>query len=257
MKNKISLLAIFFLLFNISGTGSEASEKATADNDVLFQYSTLGSLLEGVYDGEMTYAEIKQRGDFGLGTFNALDGEMIVIDHQIYQIKADGVAYKVSDGMKAPFVVVTYFEPDQTVKIAKTMDCGQLKEYIDSLLPTKNIPYAVRIEGTFGYMKTRSVPRQNKPYPRLLDVLKNQPTFEFNKMEGTVVGFRLPNYMDGANAPGYHFHFITKERNAGGHLLECQTQDVKIEIDYTDQWHTILPGDDAFYNVKMSGDKYQ
>ena len=167
------------------------------------------------------------------------------------------MAYEVNDALKAPFVVVTYFETDQTMDLDEGMDCEQLKEHIDGLLPTRNIPYAVKVEGKFSYVKTRSVPRQEKPYPRLLDVLAEQPTFEFSDVAGVMVGFRLPAYMDGANAPGYHFHFITDERDTGGHVLECQVQDVRIDLDYTDQWYTILPDDDAFYDVEMSGDEYQ
>lgn len=257
MNNKIIVFTLLMPLLSGMMLGCQSSQEDVENNDVLFQYSTLGSLLEGVYDGEMTYAEIRQHGDFGLGTFNALDGEMIEIDHQVYQIKADGVVYKAGDDMKTPFAVVTYFEADQTVNLAESMDCGQLKEYIDNLLPTENIPYAVKVDGTFSYLKTRSVPRQIKPYPPLLDVLEGQPVFEFQEIEGVMVGFRLPSYMDGANAPGYHFHFINEERDSGGHVLECQPNNVEIEIDYTDQWYTILPEDDEFYNVKMSGDEYQ
>jgi len=244
-------------IFSVTMLGCQSPQELGENKDVLFQYSTLSSLLAGVYDGEMTYADVKQHGDFGLGTFNALDGEMIEIDHQVYQIKADGVAYQVDDEMKTPFAVVTYFEPDETVILAETMDCGEMKEYLDSKLPTENIPYALKVEGKFSYMKTRSVPRQEKPYPQLLDVLEEQPMFEFQEIDGVIVGFRLPSYMEGANAPGYHFHFITDKRDAGGHVLECQPQNVQIEIDYTDEWYTVLPGDDAFYDVNMSEDEYQ
>ena len=257
MKNRIIGHLFWVAMLSFTMLGCQSSQESVEDKEILFQYSTLGSLLEGVYDGEMTYTELKRHGDFGLGTFNALDGEMIEIDHQVYQIKADGVAYQVDGEMKTPFAVVTYFEPDQTVTIGEMIDCEQLKEYLDSLLPTENIPYALKIDGKFNYMKTRSVPRQNKPYPRLLDVLEEQPIFEFYEIEGVMVGFRLPSYMDGANAPGYHFHFITGDRDAGGHVLECQPHDIKVEIDYTNEWYTVLPEDDEFYDVEMTGDEYQ
>ena len=257
MKKRTIGYLFLVAMLSLTMLGCQSSQESVEDKEILFQYSTLGSLLEGVYDGEMTYTELKRHGDFGLGTFNALDGEMIEIDHQVYQIKADGVAYQVDGEMKTPFAVVTYFEPDQTVAIGEMIDCEQLKEYLDSLLPTENIPYALKIDGKFNYMKTRSVPRQNKPYPRLLDVLEEQPIFEFYEIEGVMVGFRLPSYMDGANAPGYHFHFITGDRNAGGHVLECQPHDIKVEIDYTNEWYTVLPEDDEFYDVEMTGDEYQ
>jgi len=107
------------LLIMFLGLSLAACQAATEtkQDDVLVQYSTLGSLMAGVYDGEMTFGELKEFGDFGLGTFNALDGEMIQVDHQIYQIKADGAAYLVDDKMKTPFSVITYFDVDQSIQL--------------------------------------------------------------------------------------------------------------------------------------------
>jgi len=163
----------------------------------------------------------------------------------------------IDDSMKTPFSVVTYFEADQTVELDGPLDCEQLKIYLDSLLPTENIPYAIKITGTFNEILTRSVPRQEKPYPPLTDVLETQPTFEHRIIEGVMLGFRLPDYMDVVNAPGYHFHFVTADRKSGGHVLECGVQGATAEIDYMDEWHMVLPGDDAFYQVEMSNDEYQ
>lgn len=254
MKLKRDVYLIFSAIILITILGCQSPAGLVEDKDILFQYSTLGALLEGVYDGEMKYDELKKQGDFGLGTFNALDGEMIELDHQVYQIKSDGIAYPVDDEMKTPFAVVTFFEPDQTLRIDDPMDCDQLKKYLDSRLPTENIPYALKIDGAFSYIKTRSVPSQDQPYPPLLEVLEDQHTFEFQEINGVMVGFRLPDYMEGANAPGYHFHFITADRDAGGHVLECKPQDIKVEIDYTSEWTTLLPEDDAFYNVDLAGE---
>ena len=254
-KREVYLIITIFLFFTI--IGCQPSGESEKDMDILFQYSTLGALLEGVYDGDMTYDEINRHGDFGLGTLNALDGEMIELDHQVYQIKADGIAYSVNGKMKTPFAVVTFFEPDQTLRIDKPMDCDQLKEYLDSRLPTENIPYALKINGIFSYIKARSVPSQDQPYPPLLEVLEDQPTFEFHDINGVMVGFRLPSYMEGANVPGYHFRFITAERDAGGHVLMCNPQDINVEIDYTSEWHTVLPEDDAFFGVGLAGEGNQ
>ena len=225
------------------------------NNDVLFQTSTINALLEGVYDGEIPYGELKQHGDFGIGTFNALDGEMIGLEGAFYQVKADGVASVVADSMKTPFAVVTFFEPDREVALDQPADYEQLEHFLDEVLPTKNIFYAIKIEGVFEYIKTRSVPGQHKPYPPLVEVVKHQPTFEFHDVAGTIVGFRCPAYLKGVNVPGYHLHFITGDRTAGGHLLECQMQDAKIEIDYTSDFYMTLPEHDAFYETDLTQEK--
>ncbi|MGR3317207.1 MAG: acetolactate decarboxylase [Candidatus Anammoxibacter sp.] len=247
MKLLISILAILFLFI----ATCECSP-IDQDKDVLFQTSTINALLEGVFEGELTFEELKEHGDFGLGTFNNLDGEMICLDSTFYQIRADGKVYPVDGTQMTPFAVMTFFEPDATVSLKKPLDYNQLKQYIDELLPTRNIFYAIKIEGLFKYIKARSVPRQKKPFPNVMDIIKRQPIFEFDNIRGTIVGFRLPKYMNGINVPGYHCHFITADKKAGGHVLECLLQDVKIEIDYTARSYITLPELADFYSADLA-----
>jgi len=229
------LLVLTSLVIAISGCSCLQENK-----DVLFQVSTMNAIFRADYDGEITYGELKQHGDFGIGTFDALDGELFALGGKFYRIKADGIAYPVDDSMKTPFAVVTFFEPDKLVLLDKASDYKQLQQYLDNLFPAKDIFYAIKIEGTFKYVKARNIPRQNRPYPQFSEVVKNQTIFEFHNIEGTMVGFWCPAYLEEINVPGYHLHFITKDKKTGGHLLECQVQDVKIEIDYTPEFHMAL-----------------
>ncbi len=237
------------LILGIIICGCSHSQK---NKEVLYQTSTINALLEGVYNGNITFKELKRHGDLGLGTFNNLEGEMIGLDGEFYQIKADGVVYPVDDSMKTPFAVVTFFEPDKTKVLEKPINYKQLELYLDNVLPTTNIFYAFKIEGAFKYVRTRSVPGQNKPYPPLVEIVKNQPIFEFHDVKGTLVGFWYPGYMKGINIPGYHFHFITEDKKAGGHLLECQVQNVRIEIDYTSNSYLALPEHEDFYKAELT-----
>jgi len=225
------------------------------NSDVLYQTSTINTLLEGIYDGDITFRELKEHGDFGLGTVNHLDGEMLALDGIFYQIKSDGIAYQVDASSKTPFAVVTFFEPDQTFSIDTPLAFKELYSYLDSLLPTENIFYAIKLEGTFSYIKARSVPMQKKPYPPLIEAVKEQKIFEFHNAKGFIVGFRLPEYMKGINVPGYHLHFITEDRKAGGHLIECNIEYVHVEIDYTNNFFMVLPEEEAFYNLNLTKDK--
>ena len=243
------ILIIFLVVFSCGDISSQESK------DVLFQVSTIDALLDGVYEGEVTYGELKQHGDFGIGTFSDLDGEMIALRGRFYKIKADGKIYRVDESMKAPFASVTFFESDKHVVLEQPMNYDELMQYLDSLIPTENIFYAILIEGTFKYIKTRSVPKQEKPYPPISEVVKNQPIFEFNDVKGTLVGFRAPPYVKGVNVPGYHFHFIDEERTGGGHLLECQTADIKVMIDYTHEFMMVLPAGEDFYSSDLKKDK--
>jgi len=229
------LLVVTSLVIAISGCSCLPENK-----DVLFQVSTMNAIFRADYDGEITYGELKQHGDFGIGTFDALDGELFALGGKFYRIKADGIAYPVDDSMKTPFAVVTFFQPDKSVLLDKASDYKQLQQYLDNLFPAKDIFYAIKIEGTFEYVKARNIPRQDKPYPQFSEVVKNQIIFEFDDVEGTLVGFWCPAYLEEINVPGYHFHFITKDKRMGGHLLECQMENVKIEIDYTPEFHMAL-----------------
>jgi acetolactate decarboxylase len=133
------------------GCSRNGESKDVFDNqETLTQISTIGALLNGVYDGDITYGELKQYGDFGIGTFESLDGEMVALNGDFYQVKADGVAYEVQDSMKTPFACVTYFDVDKEAKLSNGMNYAGIREFINSLIPTENIFYAVKISGTFS-----------------------------------------------------------------------------------------------------------
>ena len=252
MKKPALLLALLLVGTSAAALACQSSEPPPNTGHVLFQYSTLTTLQAGVFDGDMTFGELKQHGDLGLGTFNTLDGEMVEVDHQVYQVKSDGVAYPVADTMKAPFAEVTYFGADQTIQVGDPLDCPHLQSYLDSRLPSFNVPYAIKISGVFAQLQTRSVPQQAKPYPPLAEVVKKQSTFQFTNVSGVMVGFRMPAYLGGVGAAGYHLHFLTDDRKAGGHVLSCQVQRVTAEIDTLSGLDMTLPSDPAFYHVNLS-----
>ncbi len=197
----------------------------------LFQTSTIDALLEGEYDGDISFAELEERGDFGLGTLEALDGEMIALDGGFYQVKSDGRASPIEGRAKTPFAVVTFFEPSLSRSLATPVDLGKFCARLDRLVGGEASCYAVRVDGDFEYVKTRSIPRQRKPYPPLAEVVKHQPTFESHDVRGSLVGFRFPHYAQGLNVAGYHFHFITADRSTGGHVLEFRLAHGELGID--------------------------
>jgi acetolactate decarboxylase len=197
----------------------------------LFQTSTIEGLLEGKYDGDVNFAELEERGDFGLGTLNALDGEMIALEGNFYQVRADGRAYEIDKQTRTPFAVVTFFEPRLFRILATPLDYEAFGVYLDRLVSGETSCYAVCVDGWFDYVKTRSVPRQHKPYPPLAKVVQHQPTFELHNVQGSLVGFRFPSYAQGLNVAGYHFHFITADRSAGGHVLNFRLAHGELRID--------------------------
>ena len=197
----------------------------------LFQTSTVDALLEGKYEGDVSFAELGDHGDFGLGTFDALDGEMICLDGNFYQVRADGRAYAVDGKARTPFAVVTLFEPDVSQTLSISIDFMALCDYLDGIIGGGAVCCAIRVDGHFEYVRTRSVPRQRKPYPPLAEVVAHQPTFELRDVSGSLVGFRFPDYAQGLNVAGDHLHFITAERDAGGHVLEFRLARGELLVD--------------------------
>jgi acetolactate decarboxylase len=253
--------ALALLVLVLSGilllySGAGCANNPVVDRETLFQVSTINALMDGSYDGVMSLATLGKYGDFGIGTFEKLDGEMIETDGAFYQVKTDGKAYLKSGSVMTPFACVTFWDTDREEKLAQGLDYLQLQKFLDEKLPTVNIFYAIKIEGTFSYLKTRSVPPQEKPYPPLDEVTKNQSVFEFHDVEGTIIGFRCPPYIAGVNVPGYHLHFLTKNRDAGGHVLELTISNATAWVDDTPAFLMRLPGQDSdFYKLDLTQSK--
>jgi acetolactate decarboxylase len=226
-----------------------------AETRRLFQTSTLQALMAGVYDGDLTFRELARHGDFGLGTFDALDGEMIALDGVFYQIKADGRVYPVTGDMKTPFAAMTFFKAGRTHMIEMPLSYQQLLDYVTKLLPSPNLPYAVRIEGLFPSVKVRSIPRQQKPYPPLAQAAEKQAVFELANVKGVIVAFRYPAYLAGINPLVYHCHFITADRRAGGHLLDCRVEGATVAVDALPNVFLRLPDSQEFLKSDLTGDR--
>lgn len=232
----------------------QALERLLGDEDqTVFQTSTVNALMEGVSTGDMTMGELKTHGDFGLGTFDGLDGEMIELDGKVFQVRADGHAHPVEDSARTPFATVSFFKADESARLDRPCDQPAMLAAVATMLPSQNIFHALRIEGRFDYVKTRAVAKQDKS-AGLEEAAREEPIFEFNDVEGTIVGFFTPDYLRGVNVPGYHLHFITADRTAGGHMLDCRTKDVTIKIHHTPEFELGTPGTEEFLKADLTHD---
>ena len=228
---------------------------ATGDREVLYQVSTIDAVMQGVFDGVQTVGEIRKHGDFGIGTFDALDGEMIVLDGVVYQAKADGHIYTASDNQTTPFATVTYFDHDQAVATDRPMNLSVFSSTMAAQLPTRNMVYAIQMHGTFPSMKVRAIPAQHKPFPTLAEASKNQSVYTYSDTTGTVIGFYTPVFFKGINIEGYHLHFISDDRKTGGHILDLTVPpNTTVEYDITPGFAMALPTSGDFTGVDLSQD---
>jgi len=227
---------------------------ATDQDDTLFQYSTINALLNGFYDGDLSLATLSAHGDMGIGTFNRLDGEMIGLDGDFFQIKADGIAYRAAPELHTPFAVVAHFDVDRKAVLPKDLDYLDLQQVLNRLISNHNHYYAFRIRGRFRTMSVRSVPAQAPPFRPLAEVIADQAKFHYQDAEGSLVGFYTPDYMNELNVPGYHFHFLNRDRTRGGHVFALKTESGTIEIDEMSELLVRLPSSGAFADLELAGD---
>jgi acetolactate decarboxylase len=209
---------------------------------VLFQASTIGALLDGAFEGDLSFAELGEHGDLGLGTLNHLDGEMIAIDGEFFRADVDGNATPIGPEERTPFAVVTAFEPtvDERLPGEETSHEALLAR-LDELAPIDASSCAIRLDGRFELVRARSVPRQEPPYRPLTEVVADQHVFELRGVEGTMLGFRFPAYVEGIEVAGYHLHFISADRSRGGHVLDSRSRGLRARLDPSDELHVELP----------------
>lgn len=206
----------------------------------LYMSSPINALLEGLFEAPTSMAELKQHGNFGIGTFNDLDGELILIDGQIFRLAVDGAAHAVTDEVLTPFACACQFAPLSSENIAEPLLYKELETLYEQVLISPNAPHALRLDGYFKSVRTRSVPRTAN-YTPLADATDKQQLREFNDIHGTLVGFYCPPFIPSVNVPGFHFHFITDDRSAGGHLLHCDLQSGELSVQFFRRIDLALP----------------
>jgi acetolactate decarboxylase len=214
---------------------------AEREAHVLFQASTIGALLDGAFDGDLSFAELAEHGDFGLGTLNGLDGEMIAIDGEFFRADVDGAIHPVPAQAKTPFAVVTRFEPAVEATIEDELSHEELLRRLDELVPGDASSCAIRLDGHFDLVRARSVPTQQPPYRPLTEVVAEQHVFDLEGVAGTMLGFRFPAYAEGIEVGGYHLHFISEGRSRGGHVLDSRASGLRAQLDPSNDLHIELP----------------
>lgn len=228
---------------------------ATSPKNTLTQVSTIDALLAGAYDGQLTTGQLLRYGDFGIGTFDALEGEMIVLDRKVYQARADGSVQLMPTNATTPFACVVTFVPDSTPCLRTACTKESFQTTVDNIASNQNLFLAVKFEGYFPLMKVRSVPKQEKPYPPLAEVTEHQSVFEYTSVHGTVLGFRCPSFVKGVNVPGWHLHFISDDKTKAGHILDFTSVGGNLQLDACNRFYMMLPEQQEFAALDLAQDR--
>jgi acetolactate decarboxylase len=219
----------------------------------LFQVSTSGALVQGIYERAVSSKVLLDHGDFGLGTFENLDGEMVVLDGAIYQARSDGKILNIVDDVGTPFAVVTQFTADLDRTIESASSFEEITRICDQYRDSENLFYAFRIDGRFAHILTRAMKATLNGLP-LAKAAAIQPEFEFTDVRGTLVGIWAPQFSSALNIAGYHFHFLSEDRTKGGHLLECSGENLRVRVERLNDFHLSLPESEEFLRADLTKD---
>ena len=206
----------------------------------LFLCAPVNALVEGIYMERYPLDKLREHGDFGVGTFDSLDGEMIMLDGRVYQIAGSGLVREVTEPGATPFACVTTWTPASHDELSEELTYDGFLDWLLTLLPSPNLIYALRIEGSFTDIKVRSVPKQEN-YRPLVEVAREQPEFTFAEAHGTLAGFFTPSFLESLSVPGLHLHFLSSDRTQGGHLLSCRPRGVRAGVQFISTLELGLP----------------
>lgn len=222
------------------------------DHGTLFQVSTSGALVEGLFSGVVSVETLREHGDFGLGAFAGLDGEMIALDGAFYQIRSDGSVRLARDDQQVPFAEVTHFAPRETVALAPFSSMDELLAQLDARRGTDNLFFAVRLDGRFARVHDRVASKAGER-ETLVEATAHQAEFHAEDVAGTMVGFWTPAYVRGIGIPGWHLHFISDDRQRGGHVLDCAGTGISLALETIDDFRLSMPETAAFLAADLSG----
>lgn len=228
------------------------------EKDKMYQVSTLQSLMMGYTKPVITVSELLQHGDTGLGTFEDVNGEMIVAGGHCYQASDDGTVKKAADDEGVPFASVAFLDEERTFEVAGIDDIDELKTLFNNKVEEwfgLNSMHIIRVDGEFEIVSARSESPYKSQHVELKDILaETQKSFEFDNVEGTLICVYYPDYMDGINAPGWHLHFLSADRTKGGHTFNLKLKRGIATMDKLSKIEIQLPTEPAFdtYSLKQA-----
>ncbi len=257
VKKKIVATVLAGVVTVGTGIGTSPAYAAQADRESIAQVALLQSLAQGYFGGTVTAGQLRTLGDTGIGTFEGLNGEMIVLDGKVYQALGDGRVIVAPDKTIIPYATVTFFDKDIAVKLESIKDKAAFEKILNDAVQQHGVNsfYMVKMHAQFDSVLFRSEYGSQEPYPTLVEALKGKQTeFTEKKINGTLVGLYCPSYMGELNSVGWHFHFLSDDKKKGGHILELSLKGATAYLDQTDKFTMILHDDKKFHELNLAKD---
>ncbi len=222
----------------------------------MIQASTLNALMLGNFDRTTSVRDFLRDGDTGIGTYTGLDGEAIFEDGVAYKAAADGTVVVMPPEAGVAFGTVAAFDSSVARHHLTGVDSIQkLKEQLDPYVSgNRNIFYMLKARGEFDTMHVRSCFVCEKPYPTLSEAASRQREFHYERVRGSVIAVYCPDYVEGINLPGWHFHFLSGDKSKGGHILNLSASALDFQINPLTCFRLELPENPEFAALNLCED---
>lgn len=204
---------------------------------------------QGRFEGVVTIRELREHGRFGLGQYEALDGEVIVWDGQFYRATGNGRVRFADDSDRLCFAQVSDFNPQRRLDAPPRITFDTIKPFLEAVQGTRNTFFALTIEGFFESVTATAYHPQTEPYPPPANI--SPQVFEFSQVEGRLIVFYSPPYMRDVGIPGYHFHFLSQDRAGGGHVTAFTLSQGTIALEEINRFLLDIPTTDAFRKANL------
>jgi acetolactate decarboxylase len=257
MKNSPKFIYVLLAIigFNFTVAAQQKTKPSNTNDHNLFSAGIASAFIGGLYNAYYPYKQLKQHGDFGLGAPAQVDGELLLFKGNLYQTRYTGKTTSLADTGKTPYAIACFFHPVKVYKHSGTLNKVAFYSYLDSLLTNQNGIYAIHINGKFKLVKARAFPSVQKPYLPLAAMLDRQHFFDHTDIQGDLIGFRIPQFMEGPHIAGYHFHFLSADKAFGGHVVDLIAEDITVEIDPLTSFTIDVPQTAEYDNFDFKKDR--
>lgn len=226
----------------------------TRSDDPVTQFAVLDALLAGAYESGIPVPDVRALGGFGVGCCDALGGEVVILDGELFECTVDEPPQAMADAESLPFVDVCT-PPDGPPERVRDLELGAFVAVVERALVSRNLFHAVRVDGRFASVRVRVTPRERHPFRPLADVVAGQVETVHDDVAGTLVGFWCPAIYQGVTVAGLHLHFLAHDRSAGGHVLDLRIAEAELRMTAHDRFHLRLPTDDLFLRTELTHDE--
>lgn len=220
---------------------------------ILYQHSYFLAINHGLYDGTISVRDLMQYGHFGIGTFHALEGELVLIEGEFYHC-TQGIKTRIANvDDRLPWAAISNFT--ESVKIGSLRDITDFKGLevgLFKLMETLNYPFLFHIEGIFENITLGSVPKQKKPYPKIEEIINNSVIVETGEIKAQLVGFYAPEFMFPMKGKGFHFHCLAENQRFGGHVLELRIKETSVKFECITEIKFELPKNETYQKAQFT-----